>query len=73
MKIDTPVITTALVIVGLLAVGATVVINAARDYAAAEIPCKAERPGWEPPPIQLCPEDMKLWKCLRDAAYRTDI
>ena len=40
---------------------------------AAEAPCDAPDTGWEPPNLQLCPEDMDLWNCIRNAAYRTDI
>ena len=41
---------------------------------AAETPCEApEATGWEPPPVHLCPEDMKLWDCIRNASYRSDI
>ena len=41
---------------------------------AAETPCeKPEAKGWEPPKLQLCPKDMELWDCIRDAKYRSDI
>ena len=37
-------------------------------------PCDApEATGWEPPPVHLCPEDVKLWDCIRNASYRSDI
>lgn len=40
---------------------------------AAEEPCPKPAAGWEPPKLQLCPEDMELWDCIRDAKYRSDI
>ena len=41
---------------------------------AAEEPCEApEATGWEPPKLQLCPKDMELWDCIRDAKYRSDM
>ncbi len=40
---------------------------------AAETPCEAPATGWEPPNLQLCPEDMTLWNCIRNASYRSDI
>ena len=40
---------------------------------AAEAPCEAADTGWEPPNLQLCPEDMTLWDCIRNASYRSDI
>lgn len=39
-------------------------------------PCEAPQgveQGWRPPPLQLCPKDMELWDCIRDASYRSDI
>ena len=39
-------------------------------------PCEANEaraPTWSPPNVQLCPEAMGLWECVRDAAYREDI
>jgi hypothetical protein len=61
----------AAVIIGMLTVGATVVITAARSYA--EAPCDAPDPGWGPPDLSLCPEDMALWDCIKTASYRSDI
>ena len=40
---------------------------------AAETPCEEPATGWEPPNLRLCPEDMTLWNCIRNASYRTDI
>ena len=40
---------------------------------AAETPCEEPATGWEPPNLQLCPADMTLWNCIRNASYRTDI
>lgn len=56
----------------MLALGASAVITAARSYAAAQ-PCEApEDTGWQPPDLSLCPEDMALWDCIRNAAYRSE-
>ncbi len=55
----------------MLGYGALVVIDTARDAAAA--PCEAPAAGWEPPDLSRCPEDMALWDCIRHAAYRSDI
>ena len=59
------------VMIAMLGYGAVVVINAARDAAAA--PCEEPAAGWEPPDLSRCPEDMALWDCIRHAAYRSDI
>jgi hypothetical protein len=40
---------------------------------AAEVPCEVPDTGWEPPDLSLCPEDMKLWDCIKNASYRSDI
>lgn len=58
------------VLTGMLTVGAVVVILAARSYAY-EAPC-VKATGWEPPDLSLCPADMALWDCIRNASYRSE-
>ena len=64
--------TIIILLVAMLALGSVAVIEAARSHAASK-PCEAADTGWEPPNLQLCPEDMTLWNCIRNASYRTDI
>lgn len=59
------------VLMAILMFGAVAVIDTAREAA---VPCEApEATGWGPPNLSLCPEDMDLWHCIKDAAYRSDI
>lgn len=63
----------------LLAIGAGAgaslyLINLVSSAAANLVPpCEAPAAGWEPPDLSRCPEDMALWDCIKDAAYRSDI
>ncbi len=37
-------------------------------------PCEATPDtSWSPPNVQLCPDDLDLWECIRTASYRSDI
>ena len=53
----------------MLILGAIIVIDKAEST-----PCEAVRqPTWAPPNVQLCPDDIGLWECIRTVAYREDI
>lgn len=56
----------------MLLLGAAIVVDAVSSKFLVPVPCK-EPVGWEPPNVQLCPDDIGLWACITAAAYREDI
>ena len=63
-----------IVLTVMLAIGAGILTLEFFGMLRETAPCEApEATGWEPPKLQLCPKDMELWDCIRDAKYRSDI
>ena len=60
----------AMVLAGLLIVGAAVITDRLSSIETCEAPAVT---GWQPPNVQLCPDDIDLWECIRTVAYRQDI